>query len=116
MAVLRQAIKLAVNYTTAPVWSGYVMGPAPNLATALNSTNLDAALNTYIAQSANSIWHPVGTSSMSPASASWGVVNPDLTVKNVAGLRIVDASIFVSASLFLLVLGLKVNQSTALHT
>jgi len=40
--------------------------------------------------------HAVGTASMSPKGASWGVVDPDLTVKKVQGLRIVDASVLAS--------------------
>lgn len=33
---------------------------------------------------------------MSPFNATWGVVDPDLRVKGVRGLRIVDASVMVS--------------------
>jgi len=40
--------------------------------------------------------HAVGTASMSPKGVSWGVVDPDLTVKKVQGLRIVDASVLAS--------------------
>ena len=31
---------------------------------------------------------------MSPRDAAWGVVDPDLRVKGVDGLKIVDASVF----------------------
>ncbi|TFY80887.1 hypothetical protein EWM64_g3125 [Hericium alpestre] len=37
--------------------------------------------------------HAVGTAGMSPYGASYGVVDPDLHVKGVTGLRIIDASI-----------------------
>jgi len=33
---------------------------------------------------------------MSPVGANWGVVDPDLKVKGVSGLRIVDLSVLVS--------------------
>lgn len=91
---MREAVRLAVHFTTAHAWAGYVIGPTSALATVLNSTNQDAALDTYIAEHAQSIWHPVGTASMSPIGASYGVVDPDLKMKKVARVRIVDASVF----------------------
>lgn len=97
---MREAVRLAVHFTTAHAWAGYVIGPTSALATVLNSTNQDAALDTYIAEHAQSIWHPVGTASMSPIGASYGVVDPDLKMKKVARVRIVDASVFVSSGLF----------------
>ena len=39
------------------------------------------------------IYHPVGTAKMSPESDELGVVNPQLQVRGVEGLRVVDASI-----------------------
>ena len=42
------------------------------------------------------IFHPTGTSSMSPVGANWGVVDPDLRVKGVSGLRVADLSVLVS--------------------
>lgn len=35
---------------------------------------------------------------MTPKNAGFGVVDPDLTVKAVTGLRIVDASVLVSVA------------------
>lgn len=93
--VLREAIKLAIQFTQAPVWSDYVIGPTGGLAIALNATtNLDGAIDQYVTNHTGTIWHPVGTASMSPVGAPWGVVDPDLKVKKVTGLRIVDASVF----------------------
>jgi choline dehydrogenase len=42
------------------------------------------------------VFHPTGTAAMSPKGAHWGVVDPDLKVKGVEGLRIVDGSVLVS--------------------
>jgi choline dehydrogenase-like flavoprotein len=39
--------------------------------------------------------HLVGSAAMSAPDADYGVVNPDLRVKGVTGLRIVDASVMV---------------------
>lgn len=62
----------------------------------MNTANTDEELNEYIRQNAVSFFHPVATAAMSPVGADWGVVDPDLKVKGVAGLRIVDASVAVS--------------------
>jgi choline dehydrogenase-like flavoprotein len=40
----------------------------------------------------SSVWHAVGTASVSPRGAPWGVVDPDLTVKKTVGLSVVDAA------------------------
>jgi choline dehydrogenase-like flavoprotein len=41
--------------------------------------------------------HIVGTAGMSPRGAHYGVVDPDLRVKGIAGLRVIDASVLVRA-------------------
>jgi choline dehydrogenase-like flavoprotein len=38
------------------------------------------------------VWHAVGTASVSPVGAPWGVIDPDLTVKKCVGLSVVDAA------------------------
>lgn len=88
---MRQAVKTAKIFMAAPAWAGYVIGPSPALA----NTTTDAEIDAYVAANAGTIFHPVGTSSMSPKGASTGVVDPDLRVKKVTGLRVVDASVMV---------------------
>ncbi|MBW4518703.1 MAG: GMC family oxidoreductase N-terminal domain-containing protein [Scytolyngbya sp. HA4215-MV1] len=51
----------------------------------------DAAIAAYIRQSANTFWHPVGTCKMGIDPLA--VVDPELRVHGVEGLRVVDASI-----------------------
>lgn len=89
---MREAIKSARRFLAAPAWKDYVIGPAGALADATT----DELLDEYIRNSTFSTDHPVGTASMSAKEASYGVVDPDLQVKGISGLRIVDASIMVS--------------------
>ena len=44
------------------------------------------------------MFHPTGTAAMSPKDVQWGVTDPDLKVKGVEGLRIIDGSVWVSWS------------------
>ncbi|KAK0233884.1 aryl-alcohol oxidase [Armillaria fumosa] len=70
--------------------AGYVLEAYGGLA---NATT-DEALEEYVRENVGTAAHPVGTASMSPRFAEYGVVDPDLLVKGVSGLRVVDASIF----------------------
>lgn len=80
-------------------WSGYIKGPfGKAFADAL--TGNDTLTESYTRAIALSAFHGVGTASMSPVNANWGVVNPDLTLKGAGGVRIVDASVFVSHIIF----------------
>ncbi|KAF7362801.1 Choline dehydrogenase, mitochondrial [Mycena venus] len=89
LVIMREAVKSAIRFTTAPAWKDYVISPF-----GLNDTT-DAGIDVFIRENAQTIYHPVGTASMSPRGASWGVVDPDLTVKGLSGLRIADLSIVV---------------------
>ena len=85
------ALRQAFQFLTAPVWKNIVIGPIFNL-TARSS---DAQFESYIKQQTGTVFHPVGTAAMSAKDAEYGVVDPDLRVKGVTGLRIADASILV---------------------
>ncbi|KAJ7346360.1 aryl-alcohol oxidase [Mycena albidolilacea] len=85
--IMREAVKSAVRFTTAPAWDDYVLS-----AVGLNATT-DAEIDAFVRANAATIYHPVGTASMSPRSAAWGVVDPDLRVKGLTGLRVVDLSV-----------------------
>lgn len=89
-AVMRDAIRSSIAFFQAPVWRDYIVGPF-----AVSSASTDAQLDAYSAASVNSVFHPVGTASMAPRHAKNGVVDPDLRVKKVVGLRVVDPSVLV---------------------
>ncbi|KAJ7658037.1 hypothetical protein B0H17DRAFT_1097474 [Mycena rosella] len=86
--VMRQALKAALRFASLPAWDGYVIASL-----GVNSNSTDAELDAYIRANAQSIYHLVGSASMSPKGATWGVVDPDLVVKGLTGLRIVDLSV-----------------------
>lgn len=87
--IVRQGIKAGMRYLNAPAFDGYFIGTLQNFTS-------DEDIDAYIRQNAVSFFHPVATAAMSPANASWGVVDPQLLVKGVQGLRVVDASVIVS--------------------
>ncbi|KAF9061024.1 GMC oxidoreductase-domain-containing protein, partial [Rhodocollybia butyracea] len=95
IAAMKQGIQIMFQYLTAPSWNGHIIsqfGPFANITTSTDDSTLDA----YIRDSSGSSAHLVGTVAMSAKDADYGVVDPDLKVKGVGGLRVVDASIFVS--------------------
>lgn len=90
---MREAIKATQRFFDSSAWDGYVLSRAGDFAV----VNLedDNELDVYIRDNVVSGLHPVGSSSMSPRGASWGVTDPDLKVKGLKGLRVVDASVIV---------------------
>ncbi|KIJ52454.1 GMC oxidoreductase [Sphaerobolus stellatus SS14] len=82
---LKEGIKLSKKFIAAPIWKGCIM----DLQTTSLADTRSAATATAI-----TAYHLTGTAAMTAPNAGYGVVNPDLRVKGVNGLRIVDASIF----------------------
>ncbi|KAI0035314.1 aryl-alcohol oxidase [Vararia minispora EC-137] len=89
---LREGVKIVRGLFTAPVWDGYILGEVGALANATTDEEIEAVARTDGAPDG----HIVGTAAMSHRDALFGVVDPDLKVKGANGLRVVDASIFVS--------------------
>ncbi|KAF8962123.1 hypothetical protein BDZ97DRAFT_1920795 [Flammula alnicola] len=88
---MRESVQAINRFVGAPAWSDYVVGP---FGSSFAAATDDSSIDSYVRGLTTTIFHPVGTAAMSPAGATTGVVNPDLTVKGADGLRIVDASIF----------------------
>ncbi|KAF7368950.1 Pyranose dehydrogenase 3 [Mycena venus] len=86
---IREGIKMAQKFVTAPVWEGYIL---EQISPAANATS-DSALEAFIRSSASTSSHLVGSAAMSPKNATWGVVDPDLLLKGATGLRVIDASV-----------------------
>lgn len=91
LLITREAVKAAMRFAQAPVFKNVINGTLEPW----GSATTDDEIDTVIRETSSTAWHPVGTASMSASNASWGVVDPDLLVKKVKGLRIVDASIMV---------------------
>ena len=91
IVTLRESVRAIKRFVAAPAWADYVVSPFGPL-----SATSDADIDNYIRGIATTVFHPVGTAAMSCSSSESGVVDENLLVKGADGLRIVDASVFVS--------------------
>ena len=93
--IIKFGIHSIQRFLTALAWKDYIVEPlnGMNNTTADNDTDLEE----YIRSNTMIVFHSIGTLSMSPIEANWGVVDPDLRVKGVSRLRIVNLSVLVSA-------------------
>ncbi|KAJ3558043.1 hypothetical protein NP233_g11590 [Leucocoprinus birnbaumii] len=90
IAILREGIRSAQRLFSAPVFSSSVFDilyPPANIASS------DEALEAHIRSDAGPYLHGGCSAMMTPKGASWGVVDPDFSVKGTSGLRVVDASV-----------------------
>ncbi|KAJ6617021.1 aryl-alcohol oxidase [Mycena sp. CBHHK59/15] len=96
LLVMRQALDAAIQFTSSEPWTSYLGTPVNGLGPviAMYGTNNYTAMDELVRDGVQDGAHVVATSSMSPYKSSWGVVDPDLRVKGIEGLRIVDASVF----------------------
>ncbi|KAL0581919.1 hypothetical protein V5O48_000149 [Marasmius crinis-equi] len=93
LLALRSGLRAVDRFMESPTFDGFVVSAALNVTGGLASNATDDELDNYIKSTTIGALHIVGTASMSAQNASWGVVNSDLKVKGVQGLRVADASI-----------------------
>ncbi|KAK1235691.1 hypothetical protein PQX77_001062 [Marasmius sp. AFHP31] len=84
---LREGIRSVRQFMTSPTFDGFIVSTPVNMTT-------DEELDEYIKAGVSGALHPVGTVVMTSKDSNWGVLDPDLRVKGVEGLRVVDSSIF----------------------
>lgn len=89
LTVMRAGVRLMRKLAAAPSLSQYV---EKELDPGVGAQS-DAAIDAAIREKAETIYHPVGTCRMGPASDPASVVDPQLRAIGLAGLRVVDASI-----------------------
>ena len=93
---MREALKAGRRFLGAPSLSNYILGEVGDSASAKS----DDAIDAFIKANALVVNHVSGTAAMGKTGSTGkgsGVLNSDLTVKGVSGLRVVDASAFVRA-------------------
>ena len=93
---LVEAFKNSKRFLRASAWRNYIIAEFGDLA----NVNSDDDIVKYVRNHATPFLHAAGTASMSPRGAYWSVVDPNLKVKGVRGLRVVDGSVIVSVSYF----------------
>ncbi|KAG6857441.1 hypothetical protein H0H87_003508 [Tephrocybe sp. NHM501043] len=86
---MRTALKRTLEFFSTSPWSDYIVTPIGGLENAKTDDEMDS----YLAGFSQTIFHPVGTARMTSKGAKGGVVDPDLRVKGVDGLRVIDASV-----------------------
>lgn len=103
IAILIEGIRSANRLFSSSTFSKNVFGlvaPQPNSDGELT----DEILANFIRNQVSHFGHAVGSCSMAPHGAKWGVVDPEFRVRDVQGLRIVDASVIVSRRYLVFVL------------
>lgn len=102
------AIKSARRFMSASSWNGWILEEYGEFAQAIT----DAEIEEYVRNNSATVFHPCCTAAMEPkvysgtganttrkahgSGRGGGVLKSDLTVKGTVGLRVVDASAFVS--------------------
>ena len=82
----KKAIEIFKSPALAPLVTEFAL-PTPD------KLDNDDALRDFLRQTAKTVFHPVGTAKMGAASDPMAVVDTELKVHGVAGLRVADASV-----------------------
>jgi len=91
LRIMREAVRAARKMLAQPSLAKYLekeKDPWPSIA-----MDDDDALNDHIRAKAETIYHPVGTCAMGPRDNKTSVVDPELKVIGIEGLRVADASV-----------------------
>lgn len=91
IGIALQAFKTTEAQMTNPIMSGFTMD---RVAPPLTATT-DNDIITFIRNTTRSASHGIGTAAMSAKGSKEGVVDPNLKVKGINGVRVVDASVMV---------------------
>jgi choline oxidase len=89
MAVMIAGMRLARRIAEQPALAGWVareLAPGPDAAT-------DEELADFVMKTHNTVYHPAGTAKMGPSTDPTAVLDPQLRVRGVDGLRVADASV-----------------------
>ncbi|KAF4616043.1 hypothetical protein D9613_011414 [Agrocybe pediades] len=86
---IREAVKATKRFASASAWKDYIIAPFGS-----NNATTDDEIDAHVRSLASTVFHPIGTATMTKAGASWGVVDPNLKLKGAEGIRIVDASVW----------------------
>lgn len=89
---LVHSVKTIKKFISGSAWKDIIIGPYDETW----GGETDDEIVEYIRANAATIFHGTGTAAASAKCAVYGVVDPDLTVKNVEGISVADVSVIVS--------------------
>lgn len=111
---IREAIKAIRRFMTAPAWDGYLLEEFGSFAQARTNKEIEQfARNTAV--TVDHVCCTVYMGKTGTAGGGTGALNSDLTVKATRGLRVVDASAFVSSITLRIELVLNHFLNVAFH-